>query len=355
MDTRVLTLFDFDDEEFLPKEEPKKKTAADKAGATPAESNAATATQPLPEPVTQDPISSDNHKEAFAGPGGEYTAAAGADAGAPAAIPEMKPAETLPAPGTETSVPDAGAAAVAPEDAPAEISGPPHAPDITGIHEQPVAGPAAPTAAAEATTGTGEPPLHEDISGPDPGITEAETQAEADEALNRQIISELIQLDYTALIHRDYPFDVSQTQVIHKETPIAAAPVQEQAAALTEPDATDSPEEPVTPLPEWTLEKNYYTIGEVAQLFQVNTSHIRFWTNEFKLKPRTTRKGDRLYSPADIAELRLIHHLVKEKKHTIKGAREKLKAEKAGVGHKLDLKESLSGLKDMLIRIREQL
>src|SRR5690606_8372547 len=47
-------------------------------------------------------------------------------------------------------------------------------------------------------------------------------------------------------------------------------------------------------LPEWHLDKNYYTIGMVAKMFDVNVSHIRFWTNEFKLKPRTNRKGDRL-------------------------------------------------------------
>lgn len=172
-----------------------------------------------------------------------------------------------------------------------------------------------------------------------------------EEDLGKQMLQELIQQDYAALIHKDYPFDVQQASVVKKDKEIKVKPVVVEENDVEEEEVFEE----VPPLPEWNLDKKYYTIGEVAQLFSVNTSHIRFWTNEFKLKPRTTRKGDRLYSPRDIAELRLIHHLVKEKKHTIKGAREKLKVEKTGVNQKLDLKESLSGLRDMLVQIKEQL
>jgi len=178
----------------------------------------------------------------------------------------------------------------------------------------------------------------------------AQQLPEANDELSKQLLHELIQQDYTAFIHRDYPFDIQQASVVQKDKEVKPEETVPEEAA-----AEDEVFEEVVPLPEWNLDKKYYTIGEVAQLFAVNTSHIRFWTNEFKLKPRTTRKGDRLYNPKDIAELRLIHHLVKEKKHTIKGAREKLKVEKAGVNHKLDLKESLTGLRDMLIQIKEQL
>jgi DNA-binding transcriptional MerR regulator len=178
-----------------------------------------------------------------------------------------------------------------------------------------------------------------------------------DKELDKQILSELIQLDYAALMQKDYAFDLNNATVINKELP-KRKPQQEKVIAYKNEEDEDDEEEvfeDVTPLPEWNLDKKYYTIGEVAALFEVNTSHIRFWTNEFKLRPRTTRKGDRLYSPKDIAELRLIHHLVKVKKHTIKGAREKLKAEKSDVNNKLDLKESLVQLKDTLLKIREQL
>ncbi len=108
-------------------------------------------------------------------------------------------------------------------------------------------------------------------------------------------------------------------------------------------------------LPEFDLENKYYTIGEVAALFGVNVSHIRFWTTEFNLKVRTTRKGDRLYNPENIARLRLIHHLVKENGFTIKGAKEQLKHQKQNVSNQLDLKNKLSGLKDKLERIKKNL
>jgi DNA-binding transcriptional MerR regulator len=105
----------------------------------------------------------------------------------------------------------------------------------------------------------------------------------------------------------------------------------------------------------WQPEKQYYSIGEVAGLYKVNTSHIRFWTKEFNFKVRTTRKGDRLYTPEQIYELRTIYHLVKERGFTLAGAKTKLKEEKKNVNASLSLKQSLSKLKQQLITIRQQL
>lgn len=105
----------------------------------------------------------------------------------------------------------------------------------------------------------------------------------------------------------------------------------------------------------WTPDKQYYSIGEVASLFYVATSHIRFWTNEFALKVRTTRKGDRLYSPEQINELRTIYHLVKEKGYTIAGAKARLKEAKKTPVHTLDLKQSLLQLRNKLVDIKNQL
>ena len=109
-------------------------------------------------------------------------------------------------------------------------------------------------------------------------------------------------------------------------------------------------------LPEdWSGEKQYYSIGEVADLFKVKTSHIRFWTNEFKLKVRTTRKGDRLYTPAQIKELRAIHHLVKERGFTLTGAKAKLKTQNNLDVETVDLKQSLLQLRNKLMAIKNQL
>ena len=105
----------------------------------------------------------------------------------------------------------------------------------------------------------------------------------------------------------------------------------------------------------FTGEKQYYAIGEVARLFNVKTSHIRFWTNEFAMKVRTTRKGDRLYTPAQIREIRTIYHLVKERRFTINGAKAKLKEQKKMPAASVDLKQSLLQLRNRLVTIKNQL
>lgn len=102
-------------------------------------------------------------------------------------------------------------------------------------------------------------------------------------------------------------------------------------------------------------DKQYYAIGEVAKLFNVKTSHIRFWTNEFAMKVRTTRKGDRLYTPAQIKEIRTIYHLVKERGFTIAGAKTKLKEQKKMTGQALDLRTSLLRLRNQLVTIKNEL
>lgn len=174
--------------------------------------------------------------------------------------------------------------------------------------------------------------------------------SEGNDDLDKQLLQELATA--ASFAGSKYPFDLASVEVIEKEKP-----VQKSAIALSQ--ETEEPEEEqegaANPLPEWNLNKNYYSIGEVAQLFGVNISHIRFWTTEFKMKPRTTRKGDRLYTPVQIAQLRLIYHLVKEKKHTLKGAMEILKSRKDNVARHLDLKESLTRLRNMLQEVKESL
>jgi DNA-binding transcriptional MerR regulator len=105
----------------------------------------------------------------------------------------------------------------------------------------------------------------------------------------------------------------------------------------------------------WKAQKQYYTIGEVAELFGVRTSHVRYWTTEFALKVRTTRKGDRLYTPAIIEELRTIYHLVKERGFTIPGAKARLKDNQKPSIETLDLRQALLQLRNQLLIIRNQL
>lgn len=77
---------------------------------------------------------------------------------------------------------------------------------------------------------------------------------------------------------------------------------------------------------ESALTKVYYSIGEVAKMYKVNASLIRFWSNEFKqIDPKTKKNGARLYSQKDIVILNKIFHLVKIEGHTLDGARKALR------------------------------
>jgi DNA-binding transcriptional MerR regulator len=98
--------------------------------------------------------------------------------------------------------------------------------------------------------------------------------------------------------------------------------------------------------------KQYYPISEVANMFNVNISLLRFWEKEFTiLKPRKNKKGDRLFRPEDIRNLKLIYFLLKEKKYTIKGAREYLKKGKK-VDDKFDTVEVLKNIRSMLLELK---
>lgn len=103
-------------------------------------------------------------------------------------------------------------------------------------------------------------------------------------------------------------------------------------------------------------EKNYYKIGEVAKAFNVNSSLIRFWEKEFDiLQPRKNRKGDRMFSKEDIANLKLIYHLVKEKGFTLDGAKTKLKQEAKKVKENQSIIDKLEHIKAELLKIKEGL
>lgn len=78
------------------------------------------------------------------------------------------------------------------------------------------------------------------------------------------------------------------------------------------------------------LTKLYYSIGEVAEIFDVNTSLIRFWEKEFSaIKPKKNNKGNRLFTVKDIQTIDRIYELVKEEGHTLDGARKSLREKKS--------------------------
>ncbi|MBS1647284.1 MAG: MerR family transcriptional regulator [Bacteroidetes bacterium] len=103
-------------------------------------------------------------------------------------------------------------------------------------------------------------------------------------------------------------------------------------------------------------EKMFYSISEVAQLFSVNASLIRFWEKEFDfLKPRKTGKGNRSYTKKDIENIKLVYHLVKEKGYTLQGAKEKLKQKPLPTLQKnQEIIESLNKLKSFLVALKKE-
>jgi DNA-binding transcriptional MerR regulator len=110
------------------------------------------------------------------------------------------------------------------------------------------------------------------------------------------------------------------------------------------------------PYKEFKIEKLYYPIGEVAEMFDVSTSLIRYWEKEFDiLKPRKNRKGNRLFTPADIDNLKIIYHLVKERGYTLEGAKLKLKENKSDTFEKHKIIDSLKKIRSFLSEIKEDL
>lgn len=104
------------------------------------------------------------------------------------------------------------------------------------------------------------------------------------------------------------------------------------------------------------IEKLYYSIGEVAEIFNVAPSLIRFWESEFDIiKPKKNRKGNRQFTKEDIDNVRTIYHLVKEKGFTLNGAKDMLKNDVQGVKDKMDMIESLKKVRKFLSDLSKEL
>lgn len=105
-------------------------------------------------------------------------------------------------------------------------------------------------------------------------------------------------------------------------------------------------------------EKLYYSMGEVAEMFDVRPSLLRHWESQFGvLKPKRNKKGNRLFTSADVENLKLIYHLVKEQGMTLEGARKALRQcrrEKA-VPRDVELLERLQRIRALLVEVREEL
>jgi DNA-binding transcriptional MerR regulator len=106
------------------------------------------------------------------------------------------------------------------------------------------------------------------------------------------------------------------------------------------------------PEDEILFQKHYYTMGEVADMFRVNQSLLRFWEAEFSvLQPKKNKKGDRYFRPVDIKNLHLIYHLLRQRKYTIEGAKDFLKNNKKSE-EKFETIKKLEEVKRFLLEMR---
>lgn len=105
-----------------------------------------------------------------------------------------------------------------------------------------------------------------------------------------------------------------------------------------------------------TIQKLYYSIGEVAKEFDVKVSLIRFWEKEFDiLKPKKNKKGNRMFTQDDIKNIRIIHHLVKERGFTLEGAKKKLAENKEDTVNSLEIISRLKEIKRFLQDLSKEL
>jgi DNA-binding transcriptional MerR regulator len=110
------------------------------------------------------------------------------------------------------------------------------------------------------------------------------------------------------------------------------------------------------PYKEKEPERIFFTIGEVAKKFKVNTSLIRFWEKEFDiLKPKKNNKGNRLFTKQDLDNLHVIYHLVKERGFKLDGAKKKLKQSRDEVVNSVEMVKSLKAIKSFLMEMKESL
>ena len=104
------------------------------------------------------------------------------------------------------------------------------------------------------------------------------------------------------------------------------------------------------------MAKLLYSMGEVTEMFDVNASLIRYWESRFDcIKPHKNKKGNRMFTPSDIENFKLIYHLVKEKGMTLEGANNAMKRRGKRVQSEVSILERLQSIRAMLVEVRESL
>ena len=104
------------------------------------------------------------------------------------------------------------------------------------------------------------------------------------------------------------------------------------------------------------VERVWYRIGDVAKMFGVNQSLIRYYENEFDiLKPRKNSKGTRNFTPKDLENLKLILFYINERGYTIEGAKAKMNGNLTESVNNMEIVESLMKVKEFLLKIKSEI
>jgi DNA-binding transcriptional MerR regulator len=140
-----------------------------------------------------------------------------------------------------------------------------------------------------------------------------------------------------------------------KQQPIVP-PEPSKRGRLSMKEADEAAALVTIPSDEELFSRQYYSIGQVAEMFNVNHSLLRMWSKEFGqfVQTRTNKKGDRYFRPEDIKTLYLVHHLVRERKFTMQGAKDHIKKNK-NASERFTLVQSLQQIKKFLLEIQATL
>lgn len=104
------------------------------------------------------------------------------------------------------------------------------------------------------------------------------------------------------------------------------------------------------------VEKIYYSMGEVAEMLDVSATLLRFWEQKFDIiKPHKNKKGNRMFTPEDVRNLKTIYHLVKERGMTLAGAAKYLKASRSTIERDVEIAERLQSIRALLVEVRQEL
>ncbi len=103
--------------------------------------------------------------------------------------------------------------------------------------------------------------------------------------------------------------------------------------------------------------KLYYSIKEVAEMFGLNESTLRYWETEFPyLRPRTTGASKvRQYSKKDIEQVQLIYNMVKVRGFKLAAAKKMINANRSGADRKAEVLDRLISVKGELQALKQQL